>query len=45
MKKYLLRCSIAHLSYRHYHYEFDNAQWNQIIYTVLKVIEELYIKF
>lgn len=41
-KLYEIRCSIAHLKYKHTHVNFDDAKWNEIIFVILNIIEELY---
>lgn len=41
-KLYLIRCSIAHLKYKHNHFEFEDSKWDIVVYTTLKIIEELY---
>ncbi|MDA2671289.1 hypothetical protein PDQ76_21010 [Bacillus cereus] len=39
---YTIRCNIAHLSYKHNHLDYDDRQWNEIIFIILNIIEELY---
>ncbi|RHW40376.1 hypothetical protein D1B31_12575 [Neobacillus notoginsengisoli] len=41
-KLYTIRCNIAHLSYKHNHVDYDDEQWNNIIFIILNIIEELY---
>ncbi|MDU0812519.1 hypothetical protein [Bacillus siamensis] len=41
-KLYEIRCNIAHLKYKHNHVNFNDKQWNEIIFSILSIIEELY---
>ncbi|MEC3619697.1 hypothetical protein P9152_05850 [Bacillus subtilis] len=41
-KLYEIRCNIAHLKYKHNHVNFNDKQWNEIIFIILNIIEELY---
>ncbi|MFF2501086.1 hypothetical protein [Peribacillus sp. NPDC058075] len=41
-KLYEIRCNIAHLKYKHNHVDFDDNQWNEVIFIILNIIEELY---
>lgn len=44
-KLYTIRCNIAHLKYRHDHVNFNENQWQRIIFVILNIIEELYDLF
>lgn len=41
-KLYLIRCSIAHLKYKHNHPNYTVEEWNQILMTMGTIIKELY---
>lgn len=41
-KLYLIRCSIAHLKYKHNHPNYTVEEWNQILTTMSIVVKELY---
>lgn len=41
-KLYKIRCSIAHLKYKHNHLNFEIEQWKHIILVMVNIVDELY---